>query len=75
MKRYTILIEGSAGQIRMKRRVTVDAVHEGGALDAVSDRASSMFPGHFRMDVEKVEEAPAGSSPGVVISSSELPVS
>lgn len=73
MKRYSILIDGRAGPIRMKRRVVVDAVDEGGALDAVSDRASRMFPGHFRMDVEKVEDAPAGSSPGV-ISTTELPV-
>lgn len=55
----------------MRRRVVVDAVDEGGALDAVSDRASRMFPGHFRMDVEKVEDAAPGSSPGV-ISSAEL---
>jgi hypothetical protein len=74
MKRYTVVIEGSAGPIHAKRRVVINAVDEGGALDALSDRASSVFPGHFRMDVEQVEEAAAGSSPGI-ISVTEIPIS
>jgi hypothetical protein len=73
MKRYTIIITGSAGSIRAKRRVVINAVDEGGALDTLSDRASEVFPGHFRMEVEKVEDAAAGSSPGI-ISNTEIPV-